>query len=84
MWSGSIHLEAAVRMRRWHDVTADYELLSEDSFLIPASEPAEVMCHNDFAPYNSVFENGDFSGLIDFDVYSLGSRIWDLSIAQQI
>ncbi|KRC33287.1 hypothetical protein ASE15_16055 [Oerskovia sp. Root22] len=46
---------------------------------LPAREPVEVVCHNDFAPYNLVFRDGVVVGLIDFDTASPGPRIWDLA-----
>ena len=42
-------------------------------------DPKEVVCHNDFAPYNCVFRDGRFVGAIDFDLCAPGPRIWDLA-----
>ncbi|HEV2074489.1 MAG TPA: aminoglycoside phosphotransferase family protein, partial [Thermomicrobiales bacterium] len=39
----------------------------------------EVICHNDFAPYNMVFEQQRITGVIDFDMASPGPRLWDLA-----
>ena len=39
-----------------------------------------MICHNDFAPYNWVFNNHNhLIGLIDFDTCSPGSRLWDIA-----
>src|SRR3712207_5775624 len=46
---------------------------------LPAHEPAEVICHNDFAPYNMVFTDQRLIGVIDWDTASPGPRVWDLA-----
>jgi aminoglycoside phosphotransferase (APT) family kinase protein len=46
---------------------------------LPAREPVEVVCHNDVAPYNLTFQDGEVVGLVDFDTASPGPRVWDLA-----
>jgi aminoglycoside phosphotransferase (APT) family kinase protein len=38
-----------------------------------------VICHNDFATYNLVFDDGRVVGAIDWDFASPGPRLWDLA-----
>lgn len=78
MWHRSILLAAAGLLRQVHDAGAGlaHEPLQWQS---PTHEPVEVVCHNDFAPYNMVFQDQQFAGIFDFDAASPGPRIWDLA-----
>jgi hypothetical protein len=61
---------AASLLRRFHDATVDFPAVRR--------EGAEVMCHNDWGPTNSVFESGVPHAIIDFDTIAPGPRLWDL------
>ena len=80
IWNESILVDIAQKMRAMHDATLDFNTES-CVWELPPSDPVEVICHNDFAPYNCVFANKQFVGLIDFDVCSPGSRVWDMAYA---
>ena len=78
VWADTVLVAAAQLMRRIHD--ASTALVGEDLvWQLPTHHPVEVICHNDFAPYNLVFRNGQLRGVIDFDTASPGPRIWDLA-----
>ncbi len=78
IWSEAVLVDVAVALRQWHDATADFA--GEGAVWgFEAHAPAEVVCHNDFAPYNGVFRAGRFAGAIDFDLCSPGPRLWDLA-----
>lgn len=78
IWDPSILHEAGALLRRVHD--ASVELAGADlEWQLPTHQPAEVVCHNDSAPYNMVFQDGHLVGLIDFDTASPGPRVWDFA-----
>lgn len=53
-------LAAAIALlRRFHDATMDFSLVKKQN--------AEVICHNDWGPTNTVFRDGLPYGIIDFD-----------------
>jgi hypothetical protein len=79
LWSIDMLRSAARLLRRIHDASAP---LAGNRSLVWRSErhePAEVICHNDFATYNLVVEEERLGGVIDFDFASPGPRVWDLS-----
>lgn len=79
MWDSAV-LEAAVRaLREWHDATETFTRVDADAWFWPGKEPAEVICHVDFAPYNHVYRERRFVGAIDFDLCYPAPRLWDLA-----
>jgi Phosphotransferase enzyme family len=79
--SDSTLTEAACMLRAFHDATARFAIPSDAVWQWPAREPAEVVCHNDFAPYNLVWDGGRLAGVIDLDLASPGPRVWDAAYA---
>ncbi|MCW3494462.1 aminoglycoside phosphotransferase family protein [Microbacterium sp. SSM24] len=79
LWSIHVLRDAARLLRAIHDASAP---LAGDRALVWRSnrhEPAEVICHNDFATYNLIVVGDTLSGAIDFDFASPGPRVWDLA-----
>lgn len=72
-------IEGAKLLRRFHDLTEKFPIPANAQFMLPKSGEHEVICHNDFAPYNLVFKDGRLAGLIDFDTASPGTRLWDIA-----
>ena len=78
VWNPAILHDAGALLRRLHD--ASVGLAGADlRWQLPTHHPAEVVCHNDTAPYNMVFRDGQLSALIDFDTASPGPRVWDFA-----
>lgn len=78
VWSPIVLTDVARALRQWHDATSQFDLAGA-LWGYDAHEPGEVICHNDFAPYNCVFRDGRFAGAIDFDLCSPGPRLWDIA-----
>lgn len=78
VWSESVLVSVARALREWHDATLEFDL-SGAIWNLQSNEPHEVVCHNDFAPYNCVFRDALFAGAFDFDLCSPGPRLWDIA-----
>lgn len=65
---------------RLHTALAAFDTSSVASWhIMPGTPPATTLCHNDLAPWNTVFDNGTFGGFIDWDLVSPGPPVWDLA-----
>ena len=78
VWHEQVLRDGGRRLRVLHDASIGF---SPDggSWQAPSKIPAEVVCHNDFAPHNLVFVDGRIVGVIDVDFCSPGPRLWDLA-----
>ncbi|MBA3813309.1 MAG: phosphotransferase [Alphaproteobacteria bacterium] len=76
-------LSAAKLLRTFHDMSQGFlkETSPSQNWMFPCKEPQEVICHNDFAPYNLILEGEKVVGLIDFDTAHPGPRVWDIAYA---
>lgn len=72
---------AAEMLRDYHDATSDFAFKPDDSWFISPREPAEVVCHGDFAPYNCVIGPNGTLGVFDFDTAHPAPRLWDVGYA---
>jgi aminoglycoside phosphotransferase (APT) family kinase protein len=75
--------EIAQLIRHYHDVAATFTPSADAQWWDLAADPSgvhEVVCHNDFAPWNLV--HGDDRWIfIDWDLAAPGRRSWDLGWA---
>lgn len=76
-------LAAAGLLRRYHDATVDFVQPAQAAwaFTYPDAQRHEVICHNDFAPYNYVYADDMPIAVIDFDLAGPGPRLRDLAYA---
>jgi Phosphotransferase enzyme family len=80
-WTEATLRAVATTLRAYHDASVGFTPPAGAVWQWPAHQPTEVICHNDFAPYNLMFEDGELTGIIDFDLASPGPRIWDIAEA---
>ncbi|MBP1755088.1 MAG: putative homoserine kinase type [Firmicutes bacterium] len=75
--------QAAEMLRKYHDSTTDFVSNPEDIWFLSYEGELnkDVICHNDFAPYNITFQNNQPIGMIDFDTACPAPRIWDVAYA---
>ncbi|GAA2991997.1 hypothetical protein GCM10010460_30890 [Microbacterium terrae] len=78
LWSDRILTDAARLLRRLHDASAGLAMRGDLEWRSVAREPHEVICHNDYAPYNLLVSGGRLSGVIDVDFAGPGPRIRDV------
>ena len=78
-WSDATLTAVARCLRAFHDASLGFVAPRDRCWQWPAHEPVEVVCHNDFAPYNLMFEDGKLTGVIDLDLASPGPRVWDMA-----
>jgi Phosphotransferase enzyme family len=70
---------AAQLLRRYHDAVESFVPPVGARWRTYAPTPPEVICHNDWAPYNAVFAGHIPTAMLDWDSSGPGSRIWDIA-----
>jgi Ser/Thr protein kinase RdoA (MazF antagonist) len=80
-WTDATLTAVARTLQAFHRAGRDFVAPADGRWQWPSREPAEVVRHNDFAPYNLLFEDGRLTGVIDLDLASPGPRTDDLGYA---
>lgn len=70
---------AAQLLRRYHDAVADFEPPYDAQWAQVAPGKHELICHNDWAPGNALFDEHRPVAMLDWDSAGPGSRAWDLA-----
>ena len=79
MWGDEALADIAKMLRLYHDAMSDFAFDDRWQPLDNTPPQYEVLCHNDFAIYNIVFNDKRPVGIIDFDVAGPGPRLWDIA-----
>ncbi|MDP5276722.1 aminoglycoside phosphotransferase family protein [Chengkuizengella axinellae] len=79
----SMIVSSSKLLLKFHKYSERYvsKLTNDEQWMLPATNPAEVMCHGDYAPYNVTIVNNEAAGIIDFDTLHPGPRMWDIAYA---
>lgn len=84
LWKHDRPLIATARMlRAYHDAAQSFVAQGDEywAVIFPDPDRHEVICHNDFAPYNFVFSDSVPQAVVDFDLAGPGPRLRDVAYA---
>ncbi|HAF11946.1 MAG TPA: aminoglycoside phosphotransferase [Chloroflexi bacterium] len=74
-------VEAARLLRRYHDVVVGFEPPPDAIWRLTAPTAHELICHNDWSPWNALVRDGRLAAMLDWDLAGPGTRLWDLANA---
>jgi hypothetical protein len=80
VWSDNLLIDVATKLRKLHDATLNMALPMTGWRRDPIL-PAEVICHGDIAPYNTVCTSEQVFAFIDWDYAVPAPRGWDVGYA---
>jgi phosphotransferase family enzyme len=72
---------AATHLRAFHEVVARFVAPAGASWRLVGPPPHEIICHNDWSPWNALFRDGRYALTLDWDLAGPGPRIWDVANA---
>lgn len=82
LWTDGTLVATGRMLRSFHDAQRGFDAPMDIPWNPIGREPQgipEVICHNDFAPYNCICRGGELMAMIDFDLAAPSSRVWDLA-----
>jgi len=81
VWSEQTLTDVGHWLRRYHEAVQTYRPpeVSRWWYRDGAPRRGELICHNDFAPYNTTFVGERIAGIIDWDIAGPARPLWDLA-----
>ena len=74
------HLAAGGHLlRRYHDLVEGFERPAGARWRMVAPSAPEIICHNDWAPWNALFRERRLAVMLDWDMAGPGTRLWDVA-----
>jgi len=74
-------ISAAKLLRRYHDAVAEFRPPPNARWRLIAPTRYEVICHNDWTPWNALLRGGRVEVMLDWDLAGPGTRVWDVANA---
>jgi Phosphotransferase enzyme family len=83
IWSERALIEAACLIRCYHDLSRSFQPPANPHWQVMVGAPthSEVICHNDLAPFNTVYREGIPVAFFDWDLAAPGPPLWDIAYA---
>ena len=82
IWSDAALAAAASLVRRYHDAVESFEPPADAQWrFCPGAPTGSIVCHNDLAPWNTVYRDGMPAAFIDWDFAAPAPRLWDIAYA---
>ena len=78
---GAALIAAARLLKRYHDLASTFVPPSDARWTFVAPGRHELICHNDWAPYNALFRGHQPVVMLDWDSAGPGTRLWDVALA---
>lgn len=71
--------EGARHLRRYHDLVERFNPPAGARWRLVAPTAPEIICHNDWAPWNALFRQRHVVVMLDWDMAGPGTRLWDVA-----
>jgi hypothetical protein len=83
IWSDDALAHAAQLTRQYHDAAATFDppAGADWRYLPGAPRRGEIVCHNDLAPWNTVYDRNLPFAFIDWDFAAPAPALWDVAYA---